>query len=270
VFLYFLLRCRLQAKLPTILQWDSDKFFIFSEFGVHVFPESPIPNEYAPNMVDIAPDMWCLVDSNNSNHTPSNFLQFSTLSIVQASSPRRSRIDWAKKSNINVHRLFMPPFTLKEAIIAYVLQFLRIFQGSCIFRPLQITDPSEDQLQGWFNRYIPSARLAYQNAATVNEYEDFILPGLFASHPYGMDSVQALADRALSFVDDELSHQVFVFIPSADYKRFTCCVPTRHLCMKLVERCRLTQAGREGASQNRKSCRDQDGKGTCWRIASLL
>jgi hypothetical protein len=129
VFLYFLLRCRLQAKLPTIVQLCPQKFILFSKFGVHEFPELPFASELASVLATIAPDLWCLSDSNSMNHAPSDFLRSSRLSIIQSASPRQQRLDWAKKSNLDVQTYFMPPFNLEEAIVAYVLQYLRIFQG---------------------------------------------------------------------------------------------------------------------------------------------
>ncbi|OJA21431.1 hypothetical protein AZE42_13589 [Rhizopogon vesiculosus] len=43
----------------------------------------------------------------------------------------------------------------------------------------------------------------------------------------------------MPFTEDDLSHEIFVFAPSEDYRQFTCMVPTRHLCKKLVECCHI-------------------------------
>jgi hypothetical protein len=128
MFLYFLLRCRLHAKLPTILQLKDEGFFLFSEYGVHRFPEQPFLVDTAQRLSRIMKNTWCLVDSNNHHYTPSTFLSNSGLSIIQSASPRHDRVDWAEKSNVDVRTYYMPPFTLEEAIIAYALWFLRIFQ----------------------------------------------------------------------------------------------------------------------------------------------
>jgi hypothetical protein len=128
IFLYFLLRCRLQAQLPTILQLCSEGFFLFTEFGVHALPESPFDWTNAPDLHRIAPDLWCLVDSNPYNPIPSDFIRSSMLSIIQSASMRRPEIRWANKCELHTRTYFMPPFTLQESIVAYVLQFLSTFK----------------------------------------------------------------------------------------------------------------------------------------------
>jgi hypothetical protein len=62
--------------------------------------------------------------------------------------------------------------------------------------------------------------------------------------------VHALAKKANSFKQDDHSHQIFVFFPSDDYIEYICTVPTRHLCLKLIESCCL-----EDEEQRKQSLR---------------
>ncbi|OJA08888.1 hypothetical protein AZE42_12719 [Rhizopogon vesiculosus] len=222
LFLYFLLRCRLHAKLPTILQLDSHGFLLFSEFGVYDFSASPFPPCLASALSIIAPNIWCLVDSNEDNHTPLYFIKSSALSIIQAASPRQSGVAWLKKINLHRQTYYLPPFTLQEAIVARSFQNMR---------------PSEQQLQHWFERYVPSARLAYHNAANVEEYEKATMSQL-SIRIKDPTSLQALTNKAALYTDDDLQH-IFVFSPFKNYTLFNCCIPTRHLCKKLIECCGL-------------------------------
>ncbi|OJA18224.1 hypothetical protein AZE42_12224 [Rhizopogon vesiculosus] len=57
-FLHFLLRCRLHAKLPIILQENSGGFLLFSNFGVHNFSMSPFPSHRARRLAIIAPNIF--------------------------------------------------------------------------------------------------------------------------------------------------------------------------------------------------------------------
>ncbi|OAX43112.1 hypothetical protein K503DRAFT_862489 [Rhizopogon vinicolor AM-OR11-026] len=223
LFLYFLLRCRLHAKLPTILQLDSGGFLLFSEFGVHDFSASPFPPYDASTLAIIAPNIWCLVDSNEDNHTPSYFIQSSTLPIIHSASPCQSRVHWMNKINFPSWTYYLPPFTLQEAIVACSLQNKR---------------PSEHQLQHWFERYVPSARLAYHNAANIEDYEKATMSQL-SIRIKDPTSLRALANKAASYTDDDLLQHIFVFLPFKHYSWFNCCIPTRHLCKKLIERCSL-------------------------------
>ncbi|OJA15869.1 hypothetical protein AZE42_11012 [Rhizopogon vesiculosus] len=119
VFLWFLLRCRLQAKLPTILQVDVDTFSLFSEFGVHQFKGSPWDLEDAPRLSRIQPDIWCLVDANAANPTPAPFLQWSHLSIVEACNIAP---EWREKVNLEWMAYDMPQFTPGENTAVCSLQ----------------------------------------------------------------------------------------------------------------------------------------------------
>ncbi|OJA09320.1 hypothetical protein AZE42_07477 [Rhizopogon vesiculosus] len=213
----------LHAKLSTILQLDSGGFLLFSEFGVHDFPASPFPPYDASTLAIIAPNILCLVDSNEDNYTPSYFIQSSTLSIIQFASPHRTRVHWMNKINFHSRTYYLPPFTLQEAIVA---------------RSLQNKRPSEHQLQHWFERYVPSARLAYHNAVNIEDYEKATMSQLSIRIKDPI-SLQALANEAALYMDDDLLQHIFVFLPFKHYSWFNCCIPTRYLCKKLIECCDL-------------------------------
>jgi hypothetical protein len=131
VFLHFLLRCRLLAKLPTIVQLNGEGFTLFTEFGVRLFDQSPFCSVNARRLSSIQPDLWCLVDSTETKPVPLQFLISSGLSLIQTASPR---MEWAGWADGRVKRkYYMPPFTLEEVIIAYVLHSSRPFPAKLNF-----------------------------------------------------------------------------------------------------------------------------------------
>jgi hypothetical protein len=73
------------------------------------------------------------VDSNDFHYKPSEFLVSSELSIIQSASPHHKRLEWVVKTGVVSETFYMPPFTLEEAIVAYALWFLRIFQADTPF-----------------------------------------------------------------------------------------------------------------------------------------
>jgi hypothetical protein len=240
VFLHFLLRCRLLAKLPTIVQRDGEGFTLFTEFGVRLFHRSPFRSVNACRLSSIQPDLWCLVDSTETNPIPLQFLISSGLSLVQTASPRMGRAGWAH-GRVK-RKYYMPPFTLEEVIIAYVLHLLRPFPAKfknlAHSRSLQRSPPRESELQDWFDLYVPSAESAYSYAGDHANYEeDELQPALnMIKEP---TSLKELAEDASALKKDDLSHHIFVFYPSNGYQRSECRIPTSYLVSKVVERCQL-------------------------------
>jgi hypothetical protein len=116
VFLYVLLVLRLQARLPTIYQSRNSHLYYFSDNGVfriHLTSEL-IATDFQSQF---HPSTWCLIDSNLSLDTVPVFIQDLDLFILQASSPRPHRFEWAKKATSPVRRYFMKSWTLSELFV---------------------------------------------------------------------------------------------------------------------------------------------------------
>ncbi|KAH7907826.1 hypothetical protein BJ138DRAFT_438402 [Hygrophoropsis aurantiaca] len=235
LFLHVLLRLRLSAMLPTLLQFNNGACYLFTDLGVHIIGPSTLAREssLAQDLGRLIPDAWCLVDSNVDMPIPSSFTRYSGLTIVQAASPRADRLDWVGKYSRPVKEFYMRPFNLTEAIVA---------------RGMQISArlPSERQLQLWYDRYAPSARLAYGRAARIDDYEASLQRKLTRTIGNSTLSLLSLFRNASSFSNvDEVSHEVFTFFPTSDTAAVSCHIPTRHLAGKVVEAlCAVTDAKR--------------------------
>lgn len=112
LFLYYLLVLRLLYGLPTAFQHERD-LLVFDDAGVYLIRDSTtlsrlFHGEYFPI------GLWCLIDINCNLVSPPEIFssEQSPLFIVQASSPRMIRHDYAARKHHAVYT--MKPFSLKE------------------------------------------------------------------------------------------------------------------------------------------------------------
>ena len=161
LFLYYLPRCRLlHAELPTIFQFDGAGFFLFSGSGVREFPALPFRAIHVSCLGMIAPDVWCLVDTNPENEALLTFLVQSMLS-----NPHRH----TNRGYIG-QRLREAVFTTSitsHVAIQHLRLLLRMYPVPLMVNfayshDMQVVRPSERQLHEWFGKFAPSARLAYK------------------------------------------------------------------------------------------------------------
>ncbi|KAH7915099.1 hypothetical protein BJ138DRAFT_1176768 [Hygrophoropsis aurantiaca] len=228
LFLHVLLRLRLNARLPTLLQFENEACYLFSDRGAHIIGPSTLAREssLAQDLGRLIPDAWCLVDSNVDMPIPSPFTRYAGLTIVQTESPREDRLKWAGKHTRSLKIFYMQPFNLTEAIVA---------------RSMQMTPhlPSERQLQLWYDRYTPSVRLAYQWAARIDEYESSLdqklrqYSGSVLSLPAPLRGLGAFTFFTTTDAD-KLSLELFVVYPTANTADYVCDTPTRHLARKVI------------------------------------
>ncbi|KAH7915096.1 hypothetical protein BJ138DRAFT_1196494 [Hygrophoropsis aurantiaca] len=224
LFLHVLLRLRLNARLPTLLQFSHHTCYLFSSLGAHIIGPSVLAYvpDSARDLYALIPDAWCLVDSNTDTPIPSPFTRCSRLTIVQAAPPRGDRLDWGWKYTGSLKEFYMRPFSVTEAIVAYL--------------------PSERQLQRWYERYAPSARLAYQWAARTGEYEVSLDRRLRSVQSESLPDLRNLRATFLGYLpttgtnadSDSLSRELFVVYPTANAADYVCDIPTPHLIRKAI------------------------------------
>ncbi|PBK71844.1 hypothetical protein ARMSODRAFT_1002827 [Armillaria solidipes] len=147
IFLYYILLLRLQAKKPTILVLNPNVVTVFLQQGVF-----SVAIAHFDDVAMLIPDStWCLVDSNQELKQPPQFAIQSPFFIVQAASPIKDHIAWKDKT-LGVWEYIMKPFSLPELIVGRN-RGLRFYEHV-----------SEIALQNHYERYTPSARVAYQFA----------------------------------------------------------------------------------------------------------
>lgn len=113
MFLIYVLVLRILAGLPTILMTESDRFFIFQESGV-IEVKSKDASEFQAQISD---KFWCLVDSNADLVGVPTCISDLGCFIVQAASPRATRLDWWTKARFAVDLYYMKEWSLSELII---------------------------------------------------------------------------------------------------------------------------------------------------------
>jgi hypothetical protein len=92
-FLFYLLLYRLERKLPTAVQLNPDRYFIFDDQGaiVHFFPE-----------LDDDPRLescWALTDSNEQVFQPCSAFRSLAKRVILAASPKPERWkEWIKQA----------------------------------------------------------------------------------------------------------------------------------------------------------------------------
>ena len=105
-FLVYLLIQRLQAGLPTALQYLWNSFLLFDKDGVREFPADR-------RTTDLLPETWALSDSNATISTPCPAFLGSRAVVIQATSPQQSR--WkAWRKNYQAWLFVMDLWSRKE------------------------------------------------------------------------------------------------------------------------------------------------------------
>ncbi|KAH7905324.1 hypothetical protein BJ138DRAFT_1118574 [Hygrophoropsis aurantiaca] len=249
LFLHVLLGLRLNAHLPTLLQFNPAECYLFTARGAHRLLPSTISNWEFKRFSAMLPSTWCLIDSNDLMPAPPHVVRH-----PRAVPP----LDWDRRRMSPGKHFYMAPWNATEAILA---------------RPLQRRTPlpSARALQRWFTRYVPSALSAYKHAHDPAAYEielaralecvtvsaryptcpDRDAPPLFAHAALALkDTAQEV--RYLS-VENVRAYEVFACYPrqpegcGSEHGEWR--VPTRYLAERVVRALGLEGGGR-GPSVN--------------------
>ncbi|KAF9220264.1 hypothetical protein BS17DRAFT_351887 [Gyrodon lividus] len=239
MFQHLLLRFRLNARLPTLLQFRSDRVYLFVEHGAYALEGGGLKTSAAEVLGKLVPNAWCLVDSNAYMAIPSEFLESTNLTIVQSASPRSERMQWLKKIRAPQFILCMKPFTLEEAIIA---------------RQFQLWQPNEEmptgrELERWYQCYTPSARTAYTFASSPSAYEDTLREELVNINAASFAELAHQVQGRAAPQDDKKPHEIFIYYPQSDHVLAHSCIsiPTNYLVSMVLHLLQVTNAERRMA-----------------------
>ncbi|KAI9461474.1 hypothetical protein HD554DRAFT_1512167 [Boletus coccyginus] len=211
VLLEFILHLRNLAGLPTLFVRDERRVDLFASDGVFRYEGwSPIDRSELP------PSVWVLVDSNTDLVGVPDWVRYLGCFIVQAASPRRDRLHWAVKE-VGVSWYIMKMWSLEEVLAA---------------RTLQDKSPSAAQLKTFFERYVPSARTAYDFAHRIQDFE-IQLQG--AINSLSVDNVTKMVDDLGSLtMSAEMPHHLFIIHPGETRSSLIIKFTSQHISEKLV------------------------------------
>ncbi|KDQ05913.1 hypothetical protein BOTBODRAFT_279886 [Botryobasidium botryosum FD-172 SS1] len=154
LWLKYVLVLRLLAGLPTIFADKEKHLYIFNEAGAFVFDNyqdrlrGSAMSDFDKAMAD---GYWCLVDSTESLIGVPTFITNLDQFVVQAASLSNLSTDWIYHVTVPFVTYFMKPWTLSELIAGRHFQRIP-------------SPPSEAELEAYYGKHVPSARMAYQNA----------------------------------------------------------------------------------------------------------
>ncbi|KAH8109905.1 hypothetical protein DFH11DRAFT_840452 [Phellopilus nigrolimitatus] len=213
LFLHFILCLRMLAGQPTIFQSRAKNFYILNDEGVFRVdcPTQTSPYEFHQFLPR---STWYLIDSSiHLKNIPETAFELGFF-IVQAASPRKDCLEWLKKCpNASMH--FMKPWSLSELIAGRMLQ-----KNSKML--------TERQLEIFFVKYGPTARFAYAWAPLPLKYENELKSAIGS-----LRSLQRLENILQDFVqldlNDDISHQILLVLPSAFRDEFSITIPSKHV-----------------------------------------
>ncbi|KAJ7743168.1 hypothetical protein B0H16DRAFT_1423152 [Mycena metata] len=113
-FLIYLLLYRLERKLPTAIQLDTDQFFIFDDRGAVRYDATAYPDERLQKC-------WALCDSNDNMLQMSPRIRSSALRILLTTSPKPDRWkEMGKQLGGKVHIIKLPSVMEIAAILSKI------------------------------------------------------------------------------------------------------------------------------------------------------
>ncbi|CCL99886.1 uncharacterized protein FIBRA_01911 [Fibroporia radiculosa] len=226
LFQHFILGLRLNAKRPTIVQFQQDCIYLFAAHGVFTITGATLEDSrVATRLGLLVPDAWCLVDSNLDMILPTRFVRNTLLTVIQAASAREKRLDWLGKGSAISCSFCISPFTFEEAIIVRSFRVSNLLAG-------------EEELRSWFDRYAPFARLAFNKAFDQTTYQTRIEKKLNRLTSSSFADAARQAEAILAPETDASPHELFVFYPDSSYlfDRATCRIPTSYLTSLVIRR----------------------------------
>ena len=143
--------------------------------------------------------------------------------LTQTPSPRESRTEWKKKTNVAITSFILKPWAV--GALVWVSSLPDFFDMMVLrFRRRQLCEQniSERDLATFFDRYRPSACTAFKYAASSDEFDDQIQ--LICTN-ISLSELRKIMHKADTLtLDNELSHQIFVIAPKPDSPCFKHCV----------------------------------------------
>ncbi|KAK7027281.1 hypothetical protein VNI00_015370 [Paramarasmius palmivorus] len=159
---------------------------------------------------------WYLVDSNQRISAPPEVIRGTRARIVQASSPKSSRLDWVKKATRDWLRYMMKPPTLKEIILMRDCQAL-----------LPMRSISDPMIRSFWDKYGPSARSIFANAYNPSAYEEKLIESIAGINA---EALAALAEKVPKVLDpDGVSHLILGVYPGALRSDLFVNILTKHI-----------------------------------------
>ncbi|KAJ6588321.1 hypothetical protein B0H19DRAFT_203275 [Mycena capillaripes] len=200
--LLLIFNLRMALDLPTLFMSAERQAIIWSHGSLrHVY-------DLKPNHIDALPsNTWCLIDSNSELEKMPRVVDESGLFIVQASSPRASRMHWRQKRTRTVHYYLMKPWTCGELIAGIQLQ-----EDST-----ELIDFSEEEYMEFYAQYGGSARDTYTR---IGDAAWPLIIRTAAQELTRADITHALYSEPASLViNDNVSHTLFSAFPLTDADR---------------------------------------------------
>ncbi|OCB92061.1 hypothetical protein A7U60_g596 [Sanghuangporus baumii] len=224
LFLIFVLVLRVLAGLPTIFQSENEHLCVITGEGAFrvSYPIDALPlQDYIPV------GMWFLVDSGAVAHVPSQLMKTSSIMsglILQAASPRKDHLEWAKKMHQAVGRYWMAPWTPEEVIQARDLQ-----------RWPENQRPSEQALNDFCRIFGCSARHVYGNALDRSFYETMVFEEIATLN---REKIRGMLNNLEGLAYDRgISNLLIMAAPDpSDRRQFTLFIPSAYLTDRILTR----------------------------------
>ncbi|KAG7094716.1 hypothetical protein E1B28_005536 [Marasmius oreades] len=194
-FLYYVLVERLLANLPTCFQTHPNDFTYWCDKGVFQCTMERVRLGFV-----IPSDVWFLVDSNQKVKAPRAGILNTYARVIQAASPRKDRLDWARKENQQPYTWIMKPSPLPELLI---------------MRHFWAPKPTVEEVTEFVANYGPSARIIIGFARQPNRYRA-ILKEITAGMT--LEKLEQLSKslHRLDAVDEAISHRILGIYPGEE------------------------------------------------------
>ncbi|KAL5501010.1 hypothetical protein ACEPAH_9397 [Sanghuangporus vaninii] len=224
LFLIFVLVLRVLAGLPTIFQSENGHLCVIT--GEGAFRVSyPID---APPLQDYIPmGTWFLVDSGSVANVPSQLIKTSSIMsglILQAASPRKDHLGWAKKMHQAVGRYWMAHWAPEK-----------IIQGRDLQRWPENQRPSEQALNDFCRDFGCSARHVYGNASDKSFYETIVSEEITTLN---REKIRSMLNNLQGLTYDQgVSNLLIMAAPDpSDRRHFTLFIPSTYLTDRILTR----------------------------------
>ncbi|KAF8211468.1 hypothetical protein K438DRAFT_2011012 [Mycena galopus ATCC 62051] len=215
-FLALIFHLRVAANLPTLYMATENSAIIFKNEQLGEL-KNPTDVGLALNM---PPETWCLIDSTRSLTAVPGAIQQNKMFIVQATSPRGDRMEYAKKLRSQI--CLMRPWSLEELIIGSSLQEFPV---------------AEAEIKFFFERFGGSARDVFLYAYDPNGFERDIDA---AASKLGADEIESLITSTIFTlaVPGQEGHALLSAFPLGNHDRreFQIRSPSQAMYEKVLKR----------------------------------
>ncbi|KAF8806595.1 hypothetical protein BYT27DRAFT_7141270 [Phlegmacium glaucopus] len=231
LWLLIVLFLRVLAGCPTIYHFEPGNCYVFNADGLYEvnFGDTGLglqPSGRLHFNKAISSQYWCLVDSNRSVTSVPPFLALLGTFLIQVASPRSDPIEWRKKYDHVSITYYMKNWLLSELIMGRTLQNTK---EPC----------SEADLEKFYSRYAPSARMAYNFAHRyLSVYEKMVMDEIWK---LSFDTISdVLSAASLGTAENIVSHHILLVSPQDDRTIHMITIPTRYIYKMLRDHLHIT------------------------------